>query len=146
MNEYEQKAKDFLAKTKAKLTIKYINDVDGFPFNNKDKSPHRMYECTLTRFNRPGGVISGREYKFPFYGSYADWKAGKDPCEYDVLACLETYCPDTIDEFVAEYGYEVHEWADVHRIEEMYDSVRKQYDELSRMFSELELDALAEIN
>ena len=87
-----------------------------------------------------------RQYEFPFYGSAHDYEHETDPTEYDVLACLETYCPDTIDEFVAEYGYEVHKWSDVKRIEATYEAVHDQYKHLKKMFSELELEALAEIN
>lgn len=146
MCDYEERAKDFLRKTNTKLTIEYVGDIEGFPFDKADKLMHRAYECTMRRKVHPCGVHDNHSFKFPFYGSYADWKAGKDPNEYDILSCLECYCPDTIDEFVAEYGYEVHEWADVHRIEAIYKSVSEQSKELERMFSELELEVLADIN
>lgn len=144
MDDYVKQAQEWLRKTGTELTIEYIEDVEGFPFDN-DGRMHRSYQC---RLNREHSFIKSRytSYTFPFYGSYADWKDGKDPTEYDVLACLECYDPGTIDNFVAEFGYEVHEWADVRRIESIYDAVKEQYTALSRMYSELELDALAEIN
>lgn len=145
MSEYEKQAKDFLRKTGCELKIEYTGDVEGFPFNAKDHMMHRAYKCTLVRDSN-NLRRSCRLYEFQFYGSAADYEKGVDPTEYDVLSCLETYCPDTIDEFVAEYGYEVHEWADVRRIEETYKAIKDQCDHLHAMFSELELDILAEIN
>lgn len=144
MSEYEKQAQEWLQKTGTELTIEYVEDVEGFPFNNNDKMMHRAYKCTL---KRTGAYIRLRHnsYEFPFYGSAADWENGEDPTEYDVLACLEYADPGTIDDFVAEYGYEVHDWSDVRRIEATYNAVKEQSRALSRMYSELELDALSEI-
>lgn len=146
MNEYEYQAKEFLEKTNSTLKIEYDGDVEGFPFDAKDHNKHRKYICILQRHHCPCADYNRQIYKFTFYGSYADWQNDKDPSEYDVLACLECLDPGTIDEFVAEYGYEVHEWADVHRIEDTYDAVKAEYEALVQMYSELELEVLAEIN
>ena len=144
MNEYEYQTKEFLEKTNSTLSIEYVGDVESFPFSD-DKLMHRKYICTLQRRRRPCGEYNSHKYEFPFYSSNADYENGRDPNEYDVLACLECRDPGTIDDFVAEYGYEVHEWADVHRIESIYKEVKLQYEELARMYSELELEVLADI-
>lgn len=49
-----------------------------------------------------------REISFPFWGSAADAKQGKDPTPYDVLACIsgDVHCPSTHAEFCSNYGYD----------------------------------------
>lgn len=136
MREYDKMAREFLENVGAELKIEYIGDVEGFP-NSDDKLMHREYKCELSR--------EGHIYEFPFYGSYMDWKNEKDPSEYDVLSCLEPWDPGSIDDFVEMYGYEVHKWADVRRIEKIYEEVLKQYRALAGMFSDDELEMLGEI-
>lgn len=67
------------------------------------------------------------------------------PTEYDILACLEKYDVGTIDDFVSEFGYEVHKWSDVRRIENTYNAVVKEYQDLCRIFTPEQMEKLSEI-
>jgi hypothetical protein len=98
-NEYDIQADKFLTDSGINLTIK------PGPFKSpiwaeigEDHGNHYV-----VRMDRAGN----HPISFSFWGSIADKRAGEHPTAYDVLACIshDTYCPDTFDEFCAEYGY-----------------------------------------
>ena len=51
----------------------------------------------------------------------------------------------TIDDFVSEFGYEVHKWDDVRRIERTYKAVVRQYNALCKIFTPEQMEKLREI-
>lgn len=59
------------------------------------------YRVTISR--KGGGRIS-----FDFWNSQKDSQDGKEPTDYDVLACIsgDVHCPEDFAEFCSEYGYE----------------------------------------
>ena len=73
------------------------------------------------------------------------WYGNIEPTEYDVIACLEKYDVGTIDDFVSEFGYEVHEWSDVKRIQHIYNAVKREYKSICRCFTEEQIEAMQEI-
>lgn len=67
------------------------------------------------------------------------------PTVYDILACLQKYDVGSIDDFMSEFGYEVNEWADVKRIQNIYNAVVKEYNDVCRCFTEEQIEAMQEI-
>ena len=80
-----------------------------------------------------------------FWDSAYNTERGIEPTEYDIVACLVKYDVGTIDNFVDEYGYEVKEWADVKRIKNTYNAVKRQYKSLCRCFTPEQIEAMQEI-
>ena len=138
MTEYEVQANEFLKKAGARMTISRMGEAQGFPFDKHDKNWHYKYQVTLTR-NR-------MQYRFMFYDSHMNWIKNNRPSRYDVLACVEKYCPDYFEAFVSEYGYDIDEPGDYKRVRKIYEACRKQYERLYELFGDELMDELREIN
>lgn len=137
---FEKTAKEFLQKANARMKIELTGIAFGFPGDRTDKYPHRQYNVTL--YND----TSKKKYKFPFYGSYSDFLEGKDPTNYDILACLEKDSCDSIEEFIGEYGYEPADEEEWEMVEETYSDCQRQYESLLDLFGEELMEELREIN
>ncbi len=85
---------------------------------------------------------SGKEIVFDAYGyRYTITPTKKTPSNYDILTCLTKYDPNTFEDFCDEYGYDT----DSRKAENTYQAVRKEYNDLAKIFTEEELDQMAEI-
>ena len=135
MNEYVKQAQDFLKSCNATMQITYT----GINTNKDwdDKKLRNTYSVTITT---PKGSM-----KIKFWDSIYNTEHAIKPTEYDILACLEKYDVGTIDDFVSEFGFEVHEWADIKRIENTYNAVVKEYQDLCRCFTPEQIEAMQEI-
>ena len=155
--DYEKQVKDFLEQTKTEFTVKFVKYDKYFP---DDEQSRDIYEITLKK--------DGREYTFTFgqslnssgqywlYGDYrrgvsekpkfprGEWTKNKNyriPSAYDVLACIEKYDPGTFEDFCSEFGY----GTDSRKAEKTYEAVKEQYLNICRLYSELEMQLLQEI-
>lgn len=135
MNEYEAQAKEFLKNCNATMKITYLDCEQNEDWN--DKGWHNTYRVTI---KTPLGKM-----QIKFWDSIYNTQNGGKPNEYDILACLEKYDVGTIDNFVSEFGYEVHEWADVKRIQRIYKAVCNEYKKVCRCFTEEQIEAMQEI-
>lgn len=168
MSEYLKQAIDFLTKANAKCEIEF----GGVARNEnwKEKEKRNWYDVTITT---PKGKMSfvfwdsihntkiiamtleqyvEKKLRRRFEDmSYVEKKQAKKKLEklkeeavpnaYDVLACLEKYDVGTFEEFCAEFGYD-----DDSRIaERIYIAVVKEYKELTRIFTEEQMEKLCEI-
>lgn len=69
------------------------------------------------------------------------------PSAYSILSCLEKYEPsESVDDFAAEYGYEVGKDTKIKDIIETHNACIEQYKGLCMLFNESEMDELREIN
>ncbi len=135
MNEYIKQAKDFLANCNATMDIRFWDCRANQDWN--ETQLRNTYKVTI---KTPKGSMT-----VMFWDSIANKQNGERPTEYDILACLQKYDVGTIDEFVREFGYEVHEWADVKRIEKTYNAVVKGYEDVCRCFTPEQIEAMQEI-
>lgn len=133
MNEYTKQAEDFLKSTDTKLTITFVEH--DFYFAD-DKQARDIYRFTLSR--------NGKSYTAKFGQSVAN--VGKEPTAYDILSCLDSNEPETVDDLINSYGYEVHSMEDVRKLEKMARELKRQNAGLARLFNVHELNQLAEIN
>ena len=135
MSEYIKQARDFLAACNATMEISLTGK--AYPLWD-DGCLHNQY---LFVIKTPLGEM--RDY---FYDSaYNTSKGINGVNEYDILSCLEKYDVGTIDDFVSEFGYEVHKWDDVRRIERTYKAVVRQYNALCKIFTPEQMEKLREI-
>ena len=168
MNEYLEQAKNFLNKANAKCEIVY----GGISRNEnwKEKEKRSWYDVTLTT---PKGTMSfvfwdsihnteismmtleqyvEKKLRRRFEDmSYADKKKAevqlqklKDeakPNAYGVLACLQKYDVGTFEDFCSEFGYD----EDSRTAERVYIAVIKEYKDLTRIFTEEQMEELCEI-
>lgn len=135
MTEYQKQAKEFLESCNAKMIIKLIGTGINPDWGDNEKRNKYMFAIKT-----PLGLMTGY-----FWDSVYNTKRDIKPTEYDILACLEKYDVGTIDDFVNEFGYEVHEWADVKRIENTYNAVIKEYQDICRIFTPEQIEMLREV-
>ena len=135
MNEYVKQASDFLRECNATMKITWIGCEINKNWN--DNIRRNVYRATI---KPPKGVMWVK-----FWDSAYNTEREIEPSEYDVIACLVTYDVGSIDDFVNEYGYEVNEWADVKRIQNIYNAVKRQYKSLCRCFTPDQIEAMREI-
>lgn len=133
MNEYIKMAEDFLKEANAKVLIAYA----GCAVNTewKEKDLRRLYDVTIIT---PRGYMSVK-----FWDSIHNTFFNKPaPTSYDVLACLTKHNCGTFDEFCDEYGYD----NDSIRALNIYKACSKEYNDLQRIFTEKQMQALREIS
>lgn len=135
MTKYQKQAKDFLESCNAKMEIRFVGTEI-----NPDWGDARKRNKYLFVIITPLGHMN--EY---FWDSSYNTERNIKPTKYDILACLEKYDVGTIDDFVSEFGYEVHSWSDVKRIEDMYVKVVQEYNDLCRIFTPEQMEKLREI-
>lgn len=135
MNKYLAQAKEFLKNCNATMKITYLDCEQNKDWN--DKGWHNTYRATI---KTPLGSMWVK-----FWDSVYNTQLGTEPNEYDILSCLQKYDVGTIDDFVREYGYEVHEWSDVERIQRIYKAVYNEYKKVCRCFTEEQIEAMQEI-
>lgn len=168
MSEYVKQANDFLTKANATYKIEF----GGVSRNEnwKEKEKRNWYDVTLTT---PKGTMSfvfwdsihnteismmtleqyvEKKLRRRFSDmSYAEKKKAdaklkklKDdavPNAYDILACLQKYDVGTFEEFCSEFGYD----EDSRTAERIYIAVIKEYKDLTRIFTEEQMEELCEI-
>ena len=64
-----------------------------------------------------------------------------EPTEYDVLACLTKYDPETFENFCGEFGYD----EDSRKAEKTYHAVKDEYNNVAMLWNEEEMEQLTEI-
>lgn len=69
-------------------------------------------------------------------------KAEVVPTAYDILACMTKYDLGTFSDFCSDFGYD----EDSRKAETVYQAVRKEYQDLARIFSSDELEEMSEIS
>ena len=140
MNKYDRQAEDFCKKHGVIIKSECIELVRGFP-NGQDDMWHFKFKVTVKRKK------SRSQMTFDFYGSYYDCVNNVQKLsDYEVLACLasDSYCPDNIDDFIQEFGYEVRKHGDYTRIGNIFKACKKQCDGIHRVLGDC-LDDLREI-
>ena len=168
MNEYLEQAKNFLNKANAKCEIVY----GGISRNEnwKEKEKRNWYDVTITTpkgtmnfvfwdsiHNTEISMMTLEQYVEKKLRrrledmSYADKKKAevklqklKDeakPNAYDVLACLQKYDVGTFEDFCSEFGYDEGS----RTAERIYIAVIKEYKDLTRIFTEEQMEELCEI-
>lgn len=133
MNDEEKQARKFL--TDHGLTLTMTRKGDRCPPWAPKDCEHKhgdRYRMTLRR-------ETGEGVLFDFWGREADKEAGKDPAEWDVLACLRTDAATSTDpdEVAEEYGGMKPSRAA---------AIARLARRLQTFFSEEELDALWEFD
>lgn len=142
--EYQERAYDFLRRIGATVRVAYI-DTDIVP-DWDDSAQHDAYLVMVER--------DGKKWRYEFHDSVYNTRNNKErihcgrsrvkPSAYDVLSCVEKYDVGSIDNFVDEFGYEIHKWADVKKIERIYAAVCDEAHHVQELFGDV-IDEFAEV-
>lgn len=128
---YDKQAMDFLKSTNTDLTIKFIKNDYHF---DGDKEKRDIYKFTFKRGSRS------------FYGQFGQSISDIihkpiEPTAYDILACLTKYDPGTFEDFCREFGYDT----DSRSAEKTYNAVCEEYEKVKTIWTDAEIEQLAEI-
>lgn len=111
-------------------TSKYRQNLNILSFNDFfERIVSRLVQHTTDLVNKNWGI-----------GIPAD--EIKHPTAYDILACLTKYDPGTFENFCGDFGYDTDSRSAV----KVYKAVRKEWNNVSKLFTESEIEQLQEIN
>ena len=133
----DKQVTEFLILTGTVIEFEFRGVVDGFPFDETDNLPHNHFKVRLIR--------GDKQYRFDFYDSYSNFRSGKSPSQYDVLASLEKYDVGDMADFVDEFGYVIKDRKSFLKVEKIWHACKSQYRELTNMYTPEEMDRLREI-
>ncbi len=137
VNEYDQQADSFMKLTNTTMTAKFKAHQKYFAGDDKARD---VYIVTLKN-------DAGR-YTFTFGQSNQKSDGKTPPLPYDILSCFTKYDPGSYEEFCREYGYDIYN-SRTGRKEgssfKIYTAVCKEYEAICRLFTEDQIELMAEI-
>jgi len=165
--DYQQQATDFLEATQTTFKATFLKNGKHFA---DDKESRDIYEIELKRGNRSykfnfgqslskstklvdklngneftmnGSSLKGnrRIVDMKFATDYCKRVKGTPPTSYNILACLTKYEPGTFEDFCGEFGYDT----DSKKAEKTYNAVKDEWLNVSRLFTDAEIELLQEI-
>lgn len=136
MSDYEEQANKFLLDTKTKMYLTLIGYKKGY-FGKSDDLERPIYRVTL--------INKKHRYLFHFGQSIANKHL--KPTNYDVLSSITKYEPEDYENFCAGYGYEpLDEYGRENKeSKRIYKKVCIEYKNVAKLWTELELETLREI-
>ena len=130
---YQQQSLDFLRKTNTKIEIVFFKKMAYFEEDKKDNVKRDVYNVVIKN--------ARYEYKLKFGASIRDTENKIKPDEYDILACLTHYEPGTFEDFCCNYGYN----NDSITASNIYKACKEEYEAITKLFNEQEMEELIEI-
>lgn len=74
--------------------------------------------------------------QFFFYFTDSLRNMGSIPNCYDILACLDKYDPQTLEDFICEFGYEITSYEKFKEVRKTWNTCKRIFDHVSEMFPE----------
>jgi hypothetical protein len=142
MSVYTEQARKFMQDCNATMKFMYLGKKA-----NADWDDNKERDTYMVNIVTPKGNMQVKFWDSisnTIKNSYPN-RARIYPTVYDILACLQKYDVGSIDDFMSEFGYEVNEWADVKRIQNIYNAVVKEYNDVCCCFTEEQIEAMQEI-
>lgn len=126
--DYNKQATDFLNATSTTFKVKFYKHAKYF---HEDEYLRDIYKISLIR--------GEKKHTFTFGQSIEN--KGIQPSEYDILACITKYDPETFKDFCSEFGYNTNN----RNAEKIYKAVCKEWAMVQDLWSEEEIELLREI-
>lgn len=131
MEDYIEKTKEFMRDTGCSVMISLAEKAKNPMWN--DVFARNKYAITITTER---GVMN-----YYYWDSIYNTRNDICPTVYDVLSCLTKYDCGTFECFCNEFGYS----DDSRKAFALYQGCVKEYEDLSRIFTEEQLEKLREI-
>lgn len=145
MTDYNKQARDFLEDCGATMKMMYLGRNVNENWDEKQERDNYLVNITTPLGNMQvkfwDRVVNTR--KNMFAGS--ECRLWRNPTAYDILSCLTTYDVGDIEDFISEFGYEIKKRGDFTRIQNIYNAVKKEYEDVHRCFTESQIEKLQEI-
>lgn len=130
---YQQQANDFLQATGTTFKARFAAFKKHFA---EDTQYRDVFRCTLKN--------DKHTFRFNFGQSTNDSTSdgGNPPTAYDALACLTKYDPGTFENFCGDFGYD----EDSRKAFKTYKAVKREWENVAKLFSTEQIELLQEIN
>ena len=145
MNKYVKQAKDVLESCNATMEIMNLGTEV-----NKDWDEKRERDTYMVNIRTPKGNMQVK-----FWDSINNTIKNSDfrrinklrikPTAYDILSCLQKYDVGDIEDFMWEFGYEIKKRGDLKRLQDTYNAVVKEYQDICRCFTPEQIEEMQEI-
>ena len=145
MREYVKQAKDFLKSCNATMDIMYLGTEV-----NKNWDEKRERDTYMVNIRTPKGNMQVK-----FWDSISNTIKNSDlrrinkplikPTAYDILSCLQKYDVGDFEDFMYEFRYEITKRGDLAKIQNVYNAVVKEYNDVCRCFTEEQIEEMKEI-
>ena len=145
MNEYVKQAKDFLESCNATMDIMYLGTEV-----NKDWDEKRERDTYMVNIRTSKGNM-----QIKFWDSINNTIKNSNlrrvnrsrikPTAYDVLSYLQKYDVGDFEDFMYEFRYEITKRGDLAKIQNVYNAVVKEYNDVCRCFTEEQIEEMKEI-
>lgn len=142
MSKYVKQAEDFLESCNATMDIMYLGTEV-----NKDWDEKRERDTYMVNIRTPKGNMQVK-----FWDSINNTIKNSNfrrlrikPTAYDILSCLQKYDVGDIEDFMWEFGYEIKNRGDLKRLQDTYNAVVKEYQDICRCFTPEQIEAMQEI-
>ena len=146
MPNYVNQAKKFLESCDATMQFMYLGTE-----TNKNWNETREHDTYIVNIRTPLGNMQVK-----FWDSTKNTLKNKERhlsglkekiqiTEYNVLSCLQKYDVGEIEDFMYEFRYEIKERGDFKRIQNIYNAVVKEYEDVCRCFTKEQIERMQEI-
>lgn len=145
MTDYNKQARDFLEDCGATMKVMYLGRNVNENWDEKQERDNYLVNITTPLGNMQvkfwDSVINTRKNRL----AHEECRLWRKPTAYDILACLTTYDVGDIEDFISEFGLEIKKRGDFTRIQNIYNAVKKEYEDVCRCFTEEQIEKLQEI-
>jgi len=131
-NDYNKQASELLKSINVKFVSKFIKYDYHFA---DDKERRDIYKCTFKRGKNSFSLMFGQSI------NESTGEGGNAPESYDVLLCIQKYDVGSFINFCNEFGYN----EDSRKAEKIYKAVCKEFEKVSKFFTNEEIEQLQEI-
>lgn len=172
-SEYEIQAETFLTETNTRMKISFVRNAFYFEEDKEKRDIYKVtlsrgsrsysfefgqsiinsgfyytkgvqkiqIDRTYLTNENLSTIIRFKMHDMSFNPIYDKAHKPKTPTPYDVLACLTKYDPGTFENFCSEFGYDTESEI----AEKTYNAVVNEYTNLCALFSDAEMEKMAEI-
>ena len=145
MTDYNKQARDFLEDCGATMKMMYLGRNVNENWDEKRERDNYLVNITTPLGNMQVTFWDSVNNTIDNINRERSLLPRKKPTAYDILACLTTYDVGDIEDFILEFGYEIKKRGDFTRIQNIYNAVKKEYEDVCRCFTEEQIEKLQEI-
>lgn len=145
MTDYNKQARDFLEDCGATMKMMYLGRNVNENWDEKRERDNYLVNITTPLGNMQVKFWDSVKNTIDNINRERSRLPRKKPTAYDILACLTTYDVGDIEDFILEFGYEIKKRGDFTRIQNIYNAVKKEYENVCRCFTEKQIEKLQEI-
>ena len=145
MTDYNKQARDFLEDCGATMKMMYLGRNVNENWDEKQERDNYLVNITTPLGNMQVKFWDSVKNTIDNINRERSRLPRKKPTAYDILACLTTYDVGDIEDFILEYGFEIKKRGDFTRIQNIYNAVKKEYEDVCLCFTEKQIEKLQEI-